>query len=208
MNEAEYVVQSTVKNSELVKKRRAEIVAAAVKIFSEKGYDATTTKEIADSARMNVGTMFQYVKTKQDILYLVCCHIHSLIEEALYSVETNNVDLRDLMESFVKAIHRIFDNVSDYVVLVYQETASLEKQARDSFLRREKKLCHYLEQQMMKGIEEGVFHVEPQSVPLIAEDLLVQGQMWAFRRWSLMKNYSLESYISTRIAMLKTILGY
>src|SRR5690625_6816962 len=89
----DYIVATTVKNPDRVEKRRAEIIDAAVKIFSEKGYHATTTKEIADAAGMNVGTMFQYVKNKQDILYLVCCHIHSLIEQALYAVDRKSTRL-------------------------------------------------------------------------------------------------------------------
>ncbi|MBO8162416.1 MAG: TetR/AcrR family transcriptional regulator [Brevibacillus sp.] len=202
----EYIVETSVKDPELVEKRRAEIIDAAVKVFSEKGYHATTTKEIADLAAMNVGTMFQYVKNKQDILYLVCCHIHSLIEEALFAVAVEDLDSMEMISKSVAALYRIVDQVSDYVVLMYQETSSLDKAARSSFLNREQRLCNHLENQIKKGIESGVFKVDPESVSLIAEDILVQAQMWAFRRWSLSKKYTLESYITTRIQLLKTLL--
>ncbi|WCN39240.1 TetR/AcrR family transcriptional regulator [Aneurinibacillus uraniidurans] len=202
----EYIVETSVKDIERVKKRRAEIIDAAVKIFSEKGYHATTTKEIADAAGMNVGTMFQYVKNKQDILYLVCCHIHSLIEQALYAATPETADPMNVIAQDVTALYQIIDQVSDYVLIMYQETASLDKAARRSFLSREQRLCSYLENQIKKGIEVGIFNVEPESVPLIAEDILVQAQMWAFRRWSLSKKFTLESYIAARIELLKTLL--
>lgn len=205
-NEDEYVVETTVKDQELVKKRRAEIIDVAVQIFSEKGYHATTTKEIADTAGMNVGTMFQYVKNKQDILYLVCCHIHSLIEQALFAVTTDDTDPMNIISNDVKALYQVVDQVSDYVVLMYQETSSLDKSARSSFLRREQRLCNHLEEQIRKGIEVGSFKVKKESVSLIAEDILVQAQMWAFRRWSLSKRFSLEEYSQKRIALLKTLL--
>lgn len=201
----EYVVETTIKNPERVKKRRAEIVTAAVQIFSEKGYHLTTTKEIADLAGINSGTMFQYVKTKQDILYLVCCHIHSLIEQSLTSVEVNDDPMKHL-ETIVTALYKICDEVSDYVVLMYQETASLEKEARTSFLNREQRLCTYLENVIYEGIKKRVFQIEETSVPLIADDILVQAQMWAFRRWSLAKKYTLDQYIATRIQLLRTLL--
>ncbi|TWI58960.1 TetR/AcrR family transcriptional regulator [Halalkalibacter nanhaiisediminis] len=205
-NEDEYIVETTVKDQELVKKRRAEIIDVAVQIFSEKGYHATTTKEIADAAGMNVGTMFQYVKNKQDILYLVCCHIHSLIEQALFAVTTDDTDPMNIISNDVKALYQVVDQVSDYVVLMYQETSSLDKAARSSFLRREQRLCNHLEKQIRKGIEVGSFKVKKESVSLIAEDILVQAQMWAFRRWSLSKRFSLEEYSQKRIALLKTLL--
>lgn len=201
----EYVVETTVKNPERVKKRRAEIVEAAVKIFSEKGFHLTTTKEIADLAGINSGTMFQYVKTKQDILYLVCVHIHSLIEQALTSVKNNDDPMKNL-EIIITALCRICDEVSDYVVLMYQETASLDKEARRSFLSREQRLCAYLEDAIYDGIDKGVFKINKASVPLIADDILVQAQMWAFRRWSLSNKYTIEEYVATRIELYKNLL--
>lgn len=204
----EYIVETSVKDPKLVEKRRAEIIDAAVKIFSEKGYDQTTTKEIADLAGMNVGTMFQYVRNKQDILYLVCCHIHSLIENALYEVVVRDHDpMKTIVES-ATSLYRVVDQVSDYVVLMYQETASLDEAARKSFLSREQRLCNFFEEQIKKGIDIGVFQLDPKSVSLVAEDILVQAQMWAFRRWSLYKKFTLEEYISTRIDLLKNLLKY
>lgn len=202
----EYVVETTVKNPERVKKRRAEIVAAAVKIFSEKGFHDTTTREIADLAGINSGTMFQYVKTKQDILYLVSCHIHSLVEQALFSAHSNELDPMKKLEKNVTALYKICDEVSDYVVLLYQETASLEKQARRSFLSRELRLCTFFENELYEGINLGVFKVDRDCVPLIADDILVQAEMWAFRRWSLAKKYTLEQFIEKRIQLLKALL--
>lgn len=202
----EYIVATSVKDPALVEKRRAEIIDAAVKVFSEKGYHATTTKEIADLAGMNVGTMFQYVKNKQDILYLVCCHIHSQLEEALYAVAVEDLDPIAMLTQSVTALYRIVDQLSDYVVLMYQETASLDKAARRSFLNRELRLCSYLENQIKKAIDTGFFKADPQSASLIAEDILVQAQMWAFRRWSLSKKFTLEQYIHTRIELFKTVL--
>jgi len=202
----EYIVATSVKNPKRVEKRRAEIIDAAVKIFSEKGYHATTTKEIAEAAGMNVGTMFQYVKTKQDILYLVCCHIHSLIEKALYAATSENSTPLEAIKKDMTALFEIVDQVSDYVVLMYQETASLDKEARRSFLQREQRLRNHLEKQIQRGIDSGVFKVSQESVFLIADDILVQSQMWAFRRWSLTNKFTIEKYIATRIELLETLL--
>lgn len=202
----EYIVATSVKNPKRVEKRRAEIIDAAVKIFSEKGYHATTTKEIAEAAGMNVGTMFQYVKTKQDILYLVCCHIHSLIEKALYAATSENSTPLKAIKKDMTALFEIVDQVSDYVVLMYQETASLDKEARRSFLQREQRLRNHLEKQIQRGIDSGVFKISQESVFLIADDILVQSQMWAFRRWSLTNKFTIEKYIATRSELLETLL--
>src|SRR5215467_14375746 len=46
---------------------RTRIVNAALSLFQEKGFDATTTKAIARRARIAEGTVFNYFETKEDV---------------------------------------------------------------------------------------------------------------------------------------------
>lgn len=52
------------KNKEATKRR---IVAAALSLFESKGFERTTTKQIAQRARIAEGTVFNYFETKEDI---------------------------------------------------------------------------------------------------------------------------------------------
>jgi AcrR family transcriptional regulator len=52
------------RNKEAVHQR---IITAALKLFESRGFDATTTKEIARRARVAEGTVFNYFETKEDI---------------------------------------------------------------------------------------------------------------------------------------------
>jgi AcrR family transcriptional regulator len=49
----------------------AKIIRAARILFARKGFDATTTQEIAAKADIGTGTLFNYAKTKEDLLLLV-----------------------------------------------------------------------------------------------------------------------------------------
>ena len=51
------------------KERRIKEAAKAV--FSDVGYDAATTREIARRAHVSIGTIFVYAKDKRDLLFLV-----------------------------------------------------------------------------------------------------------------------------------------
>lgn len=46
---------------------QSRIVAAALELFQTRGFDATTTKEIARKAGIAEGTVFNYFRTKDDI---------------------------------------------------------------------------------------------------------------------------------------------
>ncbi len=48
--------------------KEEKILRSAIRIFSEKGFSASTTSEIAKDAGVAEGTIFRYFKTKKDIL--------------------------------------------------------------------------------------------------------------------------------------------
>ena len=48
--------------------KEEKILKAAIIVFSEKGFSASTTSEIAKNAGVAEGTIFRYFKTKKDIL--------------------------------------------------------------------------------------------------------------------------------------------
>lgn len=48
--------------------RREELLRAAARLFVEKGFDATTTRDIADAVGMRSGSPFYHFRSKQDLL--------------------------------------------------------------------------------------------------------------------------------------------
>jgi AcrR family transcriptional regulator len=51
--------------------KRERIKRAARKLFGRKGFEATTTREIAAAADIGAGTLFLYAGTKEDLLVLI-----------------------------------------------------------------------------------------------------------------------------------------
>ena len=51
--------------------KRERIIAAAAKLFGEKGYHDTTTAEIAESAGVAAGTIYIYFSSKEELLVAV-----------------------------------------------------------------------------------------------------------------------------------------
>jgi AcrR family transcriptional regulator len=60
---------STRKNT--VRNRRQDILEAGLKLFSEKGYNGSTTAEIARAAGVAEGTIFRHFTTKKELLIAV-----------------------------------------------------------------------------------------------------------------------------------------
>lgn len=71
-----------------IERRRQEIMAAAVRLFAEKGYAHTTTKEIAEAADVAEGTLYNYFAGKREILLAVIAETQAAIEVVLNESES------------------------------------------------------------------------------------------------------------------------
>lgn len=58
-------------------RRRQEIFDIATRLFSDKGYGRTSTKDIADAAGILKGSLYAHVESKEDILLAVVEDIHA-----------------------------------------------------------------------------------------------------------------------------------
>jgi AcrR family transcriptional regulator len=62
---------------------RRSLMAAALRLFSQNGYDATTVKDITNAADVAKGTFFNYFETKEAILPAIAARRLEQLEERL-----------------------------------------------------------------------------------------------------------------------------
>lgn len=196
-------VQASVKDERLVKVRRDQMIRGAVSLFKEKGYHKTTTREIANQAGFSIGTLYEYIRTKEDVLYLVCDSIYSQVSERLEKMNAEIGDLASLKQE-IAYFFKIMDEMQDEVLVMYQEAKSLSKEALPYVLKKELEMVAMFERLINSCIEKGELEMTPAQVHLLANNIFVQGQMWGFRRWTLHKTYTLEEYIQLQIELLFT----
>jgi AcrR family transcriptional regulator len=84
---------------------KKRIVGAAMRLFAEKGYQATTIAEIARESEANAGSVYFFFQTKQDILLAVLDSYCQGIEQML---------LQPTWESVSDPIDRIFALLDRY----------------------------------------------------------------------------------------------
>jgi AcrR family transcriptional regulator len=195
-------IESQIKDKKLVETRRREIVKASVDLFIRKGFHKTTVREIAQKFGMSIGTMYEYIRTKEDILYLVCDYIHSDVREKVRPSLTISGDFIETLKRAIYAYLTVIDEMQDYVVFLYQETKSLNHEARKYIFRAEEEMTQIFEEILTRGVDGGAFSIDKKDLPLVAHNIMVMGHMWAFRRWVLQKNYTLERYIKTQTSLV------
>lgn len=83
--------------------RRADIVRAAGRLFSEKGYAATTIRDIANAVSMGSGSPFYHFKTKHDMLRAVVLEGIAAIGGAVAEAAGGSLPPRETFEAMLRA---------------------------------------------------------------------------------------------------------
>ncbi|GAB3047999.1 TetR/AcrR family transcriptional regulator [Virgibacillus ainsalahensis] len=192
-------VLSSVKDQELIEKRRSQMIQGAITLIKEKGFHRTTTREIAKESGFSIGTLYEYIRTKEDVLFLVVDSIHHQVRERL----EEKLDIQQAsVENFILVIESYFqlmDDMQEEVLILYQEVKSLKKEARDYVLNRERDMVKILERALVTLLP---YEVSKQDAELLSNNILVQGQMWGFRRWVLQGKFTLQEYTDMQVRYL------
>lgn len=195
-------VHASVKDERLVIKRRNQMIKGAVTLFKEKGFHRTTTREIAKAAGFSIGTLYEYIRTKEDVLYLVCDSIYDEVHNRLQrDIDTKRGTLEGLKVG-IGNYFRVMDELQDEVLVMYQEAKSLSKDALPYVLQKEIAMALLIEDIIQGCVDNGELSLSTDQIKLLSHNIVVQGQMWGFRRWAIQKMYTLDEYIAIQVGLI------
>jgi AcrR family transcriptional regulator len=80
--------------------RKTEIISVAAKLFKEKGYSAVTMRDIAQAMDIKAASLYNHIKSKQEILVLIIIEIAEEFTTTMNEVVNSN-------EATIKKIQRI-----------------------------------------------------------------------------------------------------
>lgn len=193
-------VQSSVKDESLIAKRRAQMIRGAVTLFKEKGFHRTTTREIAKASGFSIGTLYEYIRTKEDVLYLVCDSIYDEVHARFDALDIEKGSL-DVLVTAIGHYYGLIDDMQDEFVVMYQESKSLPKDALQYVLNKEMEMVSLFEGLLADCAASGELKLTPKEITLAAHHLFVQGQMWAFRRWAL-RDFTIKEFTELQTQFL------
>lgn len=178
------------KNNDLFQKRQMQIIKKATKLFMKKGYAQTSMREISKATGIDIRNLYYFIKSKEDILFLVINMIHR--PEIELFEKQGIMDIDDPVEQLRTVIRELLDNGYDYgdeVLLLYRESKSLPKRLLKIILARESQVIFRIEEILKKGMARNVFHCEDTS--FTANMIVYQLALYPLRRWN-MKKYTKE----------------
>jgi len=176
-------VETRIKDPDLIELRRRQIAEGAIKVFLAKGYDRATVREIAEEAGLTMGTMYNYVRTKEDIIYVVYDLVTRALSEEMVHAIAEVDDPSKQLSAALKHNLAAIDRRADEIMFLYRESGSLDRESLRTVLAREAKYIEMFEDCIRNCL--GDRKVSDFKIGLAADILSYLPVIVTLRRWNL-----------------------
>ena len=185
--------------------RRPQLIRAALQVFQEKGFHATTVRDIGRVSGLTQGTIYNYVRSKEDILFLVCDRVIaeyiSSMEQAVAATGDPAARLREAL----RGVTRVMIEQSSAILLVYHESHNLDRRSLRSLLARVQGWINQFEELVAEGL--GREHLTKTRRGLLTNIVTFLPTLIALRGWSLPKDLTHDQYTDGLVEFMMRGLG-
>ncbi len=181
------------RNKDLFHKRRDQIIREATKLFMKKGYAPTSMREISRATGINIRNLYYFIKSKEEILFLVFDMLHR--PELELFEKKGIMEIENPVKQLRAAVRGLLDSGFDYdseILLLYRESKSLPKRLLKNILARESQVVSYIEEILRNGKARKVFQFKDAS--FTANLIVYQLSLHSLRHWN-MREYAKEEVI-------------
>jgi AcrR family transcriptional regulator len=159
--------------------KQAEIVAAAIQLFQQKGYHATSMQDIADAVGLQKGSLYHYISSKDDLLVVI---IHDAIAQynaRLAEIKAMDLPVRKRLELALR--HHLAGIASNLGMLTIflRESYALQAEQAQLLAEESQRYNAMFEALYQEGIDSG--EMRPLDPKLVTRTVL--GACNWFYRW-------------------------
>jgi AcrR family transcriptional regulator len=173
--------------------KQAEIALAAVKLFEQKGYHATSVQDIADEVGLQKGSLYHYIHSKEDLLLQIA---HQAISEFNQRLERVIASDSTAKEKLIRAIENhltvSISNLQTTTVLL-REAFSLGETPGSVIQQLTDRYLDLWTQILLEGMKTGEFSVENPRITALA---ILGACNWVYRWYKSSGELSAEEVAS------------
>jgi AcrR family transcriptional regulator len=159
-------------------------------VIDQKGFNAAGMREIAAAADMPVSSLYQYVRSKDDLLTLIFdSYLDETVEKVREAAAKSHDSAAARLRSAIATNLKSFDRYRRQIRLMNRETVSLGPVARRRVFDHMRTYIGLFSELVADGTRNREFRkVDPE---LFANLILMLCEVWPLRAWAL-KNFSLD----------------
>jgi uncharacterized protein (TIGR00369 family) len=170
-------------NGDIASVRKKQIFRAASEVMARKGFARATMREIARAAGMPVPTMYQYLRSKDDLLALIFDTYLAEIERSVSRAVAEGRTATEKLTAAIRANLASFDIYQRQIRLMNRETQALNADARERVKQHMRSYLALFSRIIDEGVARGEFR--PRDPELVANFIAMLCEVWPLRHWSI-----------------------
>lgn len=135
--------------------RKKEIINISAKLFKEKGYSAVTMRDIAQAMDIKAASLYNHIKSKQEILVLIIIEIAEEFTNVMDEVVSSNDAAIKKIERIIQLHIEITLRDSNALACLNNDWMHLTDSDLDYFIKMRNDYEDNFRAIMKKGIEDG-----------------------------------------------------
>jgi len=173
---------ATARKERFRQKRRLEIISAASQVINDKGLDGFTVRDVSESMGIGRGTLYEHIKTKNDIVFII---MEDALLKAIPALREEVARAADPISKLKGAMHAHIETIrqnSVVVLALYQSATPLSKSQFKRILELVNEYHAIFQEILESGKQQGVFDFEDAH-------LVAHGMTALLNTWLLKKNF-------------------
>ena len=144
-------------NTTIEKTKRQVIFEAAAKLFRDKGYSATSMRDLAETVHLKASSLYNHIGSKEEILRDICFENAHRFHEGMWEVEQMEGSAAEKVQTLIRLHIRIATEDITSVTAFNDEWRHLSEPHLSEFKAMRRDYEYRFQAIIEEGIRNGVF---------------------------------------------------
>lgn len=138
-----------------VRPREAELHATATRLFRQRGYHATSMQDLGEALRMNRGSLYHYIRGKDELLWAILNRALDLLERRVLPILDSDAPPTERLRAAIREHLHVAAEHADELSLIQIELRALDRQRQREIIARRDAYERRWRTTLEAGIAEG-----------------------------------------------------
>jgi TetR/AcrR family transcriptional regulator, cholesterol catabolism regulator len=157
--------------------KKKSIMDAAARLFTEKGYNASSMRDLALKVGLEPSSIYSHIKSKEELLTHICMSCADRFTTGMHAVLNGEGDATDKLKKLIR-LHVDIAYDDPYTIAVFNdEWKFLPQVSMTAFMSLRKQYEHHFNAILLEGKEAGIFHFSKQD---ITYNVIMKSISWSY----------------------------
>ena len=167
-------IKSTENNS-----KREVIIKEASKLFKEKGFNATSMRDLADSVGVEAPSLYNHIQSKSELLKIICSNVGEKFAAKIAEVEATKIPAIEKVEKLLRFhIHEMINYYEDEYVSGHEW-----RYLKDPFLSEYREQRRNYRKRFTAIIQQGIDQNEIKEIDANTAVLILLNAITSIDQW-------------------------